>query len=362
MSPISIPVIDGHNDLPWKLRTARGSSVSGLQQHQEEFQTDLPRMHAGGVAGQFWSAWLPAEYSGAEAIRATVEQIDLIDRMVGAYPDHLRRARTATDVESALPTGRIASLLGLEGGHQIADSLPALRQFAGLGVRYMTLTWNHNTPWADSATDEPAHGGLTDRGRQIIAEMNRIGMLVDLSHVAPSTMVQALQVTQAPLLFTHSSCYALNPHPRNVPDEVTAALPGNGGVQMVTFVPSFIDADYWAWQQAGKQGPAPHVGVDTVADHVEHVREVAGVDHVGVGGDYDGAGLMPSGLQDVAGYPNLMAELRGRGWSGEDLAKLGYRNVLRVLADNDSAYRSFCGDLPGPASRADQDPQAATPA
>ncbi|MGC0142626.1 dipeptidase [Pseudactinotalea sp. Z1732] len=346
MTAPPIPIIDGHNDLPWKCRAARGGSVAGLDTHQDEMQTDLPRLHRGAVAGQFWSAWLPPEFSGAAAVQATLEQIDLIHRMVAAYPQDLHLARTAADVQALLHTDRIASLIGIEGGHQIADSLPALRQYARLGVRYMTLTWNHNTTWADSATDTPEHGGLAARGHEVVAEMNRIGMVVDLSHVAPSTMRQALERTAAPVLFTHSSCAALNPHPRNVPDEVIAALPGNGGVQMVTFVPSFLSAAYWDWRRSEQGGPAPQVGVATVADHIEHVREVAGIDHVGLGGDYDGAGTMPAGLQDVAGYPNLMDELRSRGWSEEELGKLGHQNVLRVLADNDGAYRAFCGDLP----------------
>lgn len=343
-APSAIPVIDGHNDLPWKCRSERDGSVAGLDRHQEQFQTDLSRLRRGGVAGQFWSAWLPHEFSGAEAVKATMEQLDLIHRMVRTYPQTLAFSRTADDVRTAIEADRIASLLGIEGGHQMADSLPVLRQYARLGARYLTLTWNYNTTWADSATDTPRHGGLSRRGRRLIREMNDIGMVVDLSHVAPATMRHALEATRLPVMFSHSSCYALNPHPRNVPDDVTAALAANGGVQMVTFVPAFLSAEYWHWERDGATGSAPPVDVACVADHVEHVRDVAGVDHVGLGGDFDGAGPMPAGLEDVAGYPSLMAELRARGWAQEDLEKLGFRNVLRVLADNDGAHRAFVRD------------------
>lgn len=338
-----IPIIDGHNDLPWQCRKSRNSTVAGLDDPAQTtaLQTDLPRLARGGVAGQFWSVWVHTDITGTAAVRATLEQIDLVHQMVTAYPSALALARTADEVEALLSTTKVASLMGVEGGHQIDDSLPVLRQYARLGVRYMTLTWNDNTSWADSATDEPVHGGLTDRGRDVVAEMNRIGIVVDLSHVAATTMRDALAVTTAPVMFSHSSCYTLNPHPRNVPDDVSAALADNGGVQMITFVPSFLSADYRAWSQEGKEGRPPPVSVTDVADHVEHARGAAGIDHIGLGGDYDGAGLMPTGMEDVAGYPNLIAELNARGWSDEDLHKLGHRNVLRVLRANDDAYRTF---------------------
>ncbi|HLS15347.1 MAG TPA: dipeptidase [Beutenbergiaceae bacterium] len=345
MSAVSelIPIIDGHNDLPWKCRKNRGSSVAGLDQESAnpQLQTDMLRLLRGGVAGQFWSVWVHTEITGAQAVQATLEQIDVVHRMVTTYPQTLAMARSATDVEACMSAGRIASLLGVEGGHQINDSLAVLRQYARLGVRYMTLTWNDNTSWADSATDDPVHGGLSDRGREVVAEMNRTGMMVDLSHVAPSTMRDALDATRLPVLFTHSSSAGVNAHPRNVPDDVLARLAANDGVQMLTFVPAFLSAEYWAWAKAGKEGQAPPVTVAEVADHVEHAREVAGIDHIGLGGDYDGAGPMPTGLEDVAGYPNLMAELAVRGWSNADLHKLGHQNVLRVLRANDQAHQEF---------------------
>ena len=340
-----IPVIDGHNDLPWACRSGRDYSVAGLDSETDSsrtsLQTDIPKLRRGGMLAQFWSVWVHTDVVGADAIQATLEQIDFVHRMVAAYPETFELATTADDVERAGAAGTIASLLGIEGGNQINNSLAALREFARLGVRYMTLTWNSTTEWADAATDEPKYNGLNDRGREVIAEMNRIGMMVDLSHVSAATMQDALDASTAPVIFSHSSCFALNPHLRNAPDSILAQLAANGGVQMITFVPAFISAAYKAWQDADEVEEKPVVTVSDVADHVEHARRVAGIDHVGLGGDYDGCPDMPVGLATVADYPNLFAELRRRGWSEPDLAKLGYQNILRVLRANDDVYRSF---------------------
>jgi membrane dipeptidase len=293
------------------------------------------------VSGQFWSAWVHTDIEGDAAVRATLEQIDFLHRMVDAYPEDLQWAVTAADVDAATATGRVASLIGVEGGNQMNNSLSVLRMYARSGVRYMTLTWNSSTEWADAAVGEVLHGGLNDRGREIIAEMNHIGMIVDLSHVSAATMSDALDATVVPVMFSHSSCFAINPHPRNVPDDVLVRLAANGGVLMITFVPSFLSAAFWAWQQAGSIGVAPLVTVSDVADHVEHARRVAGIDHIGIGGDFDGSAEMPFGLETVADYPNLFAELIARGWTHEDLVKLGSTNVMRVLQASDDSYIRF---------------------
>ena len=318
------PVIDGHNDLAWALRNRFGPDARAvlagidLTQPQPDLHTDLPRLRRGGVGGQFWSVYVPCELAGHAAVTAVLEQIELVHALAAAYPEHLRLAGTADEVEAAIAAGRVASLLGAEGGHCIAESLGVLRALYRLGVRYLTLTHNKNVPWADSATDQPAAGGLTGFGRDVVAEMNRLGMLVDLSHVAASTMHDALDVTSAPVIFSHSSCRAVHDHPRNVPDDVLERLPGNGGVCMVTFVPKFVSAN-------------PKAGIADVVTHLEHVREVAGVEHVGIGGDYDGVATVPVGLEDVSTYPALFEALLDRGWNPADLAKLAGRNVLRVL-------------------------------
>jgi membrane dipeptidase len=298
--------------------------------------------------------------------------------MAARYPDDLVLALTADDLEKARAGGRVASLMGAEGGHSIDCSLGALRSFYALGVRYLTLTHNTNTPWADSATDEPAHGGLTAFGEEVVREMNRLGMLVDLSHVSADTMRDALRVTEAPVLFSHSSARAVCDHPRNIPDDVLAALPGNGGVAMATFVPKFVLPEAIAWTLAADENmrahdlhpldttpagmavqrayeaehPRPVATPATVADHLDHMREVAGVDHIGIGGDYDGTAFTPEGLDDVAGYPHLIAELLGRGWSQADLAKLTWGNAVRVLRDAESAATAI---------RAVRGPSTATP-
>lgn len=356
---LNAPVCDGHNDLPWELR-ARGHAALDkldLADPVPFTHTDLGRMRAGGVGAQFWSVYVPAELAAESAVVTTLEQVDLVHRMISRYPGFLELALTAGDVERIIAAGKIASLLGAEGGHSIGGSLGALRSLYALGVRYMTLTHNRNTPWADSATDSPVAGGLTDFGREVVREMQRIGMLVDLSHVSAATMNAALDVARAPVIFSHSSARALTDHPRNVPDEVLARLAGNGGVCMVTFVPPFISKACLDWErraeaEAVRRGldyrvlsgrgelagwvaanPPPHATVGDVADHIEHVRAVAGLDQVGLGSDFDGTDELPDGLPDVSGFPVLIAELLERGWSEADCAALTNGNILRVLRD-----------------------------
>ncbi len=362
------PVFDGHNDLAWALRrqVAYDLDQRDIAHDQPTLHTDIPRLRAGGVGAQFFSVYVPGTMAGGAAVTATLEQIDCVARIVARYPDTFAAARTAADVRRIIAAGRIAALLGAEGGHSIDCSLGVLRMLRRLGVAYMTLTHNQNVPWADSATDEPAAGGLTDFGREVVREMNRIGMLVDLSHVAPATMHAALDVTAAPVIFSHSSCRALTDHPRDVPDDVLVRLAGNGGVQMVTFVPHFVSqacADHDAAEDARRHelgldqvtvytehegehldpaavaelerwraaNPAPLATLREVADHVEHAREVAGAAHIGLGGDYDGVSSLPVGLEDVSTYPALLAELVDRGWSDAELTGLTCGNILRVL-------------------------------
>jgi len=362
------PLIDGHNDLPWALRERarqNGADVSqvvfDLEAPAAGLHTDLPRLAAGGIGAQFWSVYVPASLAadgteGNSAVAAVLEQIDLGRRMIARYPGSFGLALTADDVEQVFASGRVASLLGAEGGHAIAGSLGVLRMLYALGVRYLTLTHNANVGWADSATDEPRAGGLTAFGRDVVREMQRIGMLVDLSHVAVSAMHHALDVAQAPVIFSHSSARALCDSPRNVPDDVLARLPGNGGVCMVTFVPGFVSQDCATWTaglkaEAARRGldprnldqlfsikagweqahPRPGSTLAQVADHIEHVREVAGVEHVGLGGDFDGTDEVTVGLEDVSTYPALFAELLRRGWTEPDCAALAGGNLLRAL-------------------------------
>jgi membrane dipeptidase len=381
------PLIDGHNDLPWALRERAGGDASkvrlaapgqvsvgpgevpgdpaevNLAAQVSGLHTDLPRLAAGGVGAQFWSVYVPASLAGTPlagdgAVTAVLEQIDLARLMISRYPHALELALTAADVERIFAAGRLASLLGAEGGHAIAGSLGVLRMLYALGVRYLTLTHNANVGWADSATDEPAAGGLTDFGRDVVHEMQRMGMLVDLSHVSPDTMHDTLDVAAAPVIFSHSSARALCDSPRNVPDDVLARLAGNGGVCMVTFVPGFISAECADWlaglkAEAARRGvdpkdlgqlfslkpewelahPVPQAALAQVADHVEHVRKVAGVEHVGLGGDFDGT---PDVLQDVSAYPALFAELLARGWTEADCAALAGGNLLRALREAES--------------------------
>ena len=358
------PLVDGHNDLAWELREAGSQDLgtTDLARPVGFTHTDLPRLAEGRVGAQFWSVYVPVSLAGEAAVATTLEQIDFVRRMVGRYPDRLELALTAADVERIFAAGKIASLIGAEGGHSIACSLGVLRVLHGLGVRYLTLTHNANVPWADSATDAPAAGGLTAFGRQVVAEMQRLGMLVDLSHTSPRTMRDAFDVAEAPVIYSHSSALALCDHPRNVPDDMLARLPGNNGVCMVTFVPAFVSQPCRDWEQAlaaelerrgmdpwdrasraavrreyARGNPPPLATLAQVADHVEHVREVAGVDHVGLGGDFDGTDDLPDGLADVSCYPALVAELLDRGWSEQDCALLAGGNVLRVMREAEAA-------------------------
>lgn len=329
------PVWDGHNDLPWELREQSSYDLDAVDiaQRLTTTHTDLPRLRDGGVGAQFWSVYVPSSLSGGAAVTATLEQIDCVHRLVEKYPETLQLARTAADVEQAWSHGRIASLMGAEGGHSIDESLAVLRMLYALGVRYMTLTHNDNVSWADSATDEEVLGGLSAFGEDVVREMNRLGMLVDLSHTSAGTMRHALRVTSAPVIFSHSSARAVCDVPRNVPDDVLGTLATNGGVCMVTFVPQFVSSAVAAWRENGSEGEQPRSTLADVVAHIEHVRDVAGVDHVGLGGDYDGTPSLPEGLEDVTGYPRLLAALADNGWSDADLANLSSGNVMRVLRD-----------------------------
>ena len=331
------PVIDGHNDWAWECRESRAYSVEGLSELLTT-DTDIPRLRAGGVGAQFWSVYVSDGLERSSAVQGTLEQIDWVYRLVARYPDTFSLARTADDVEAAIRAGRIASLLGSEGAHSINDSPAVLRMFARLGVRYLTLTHVSNTEWADSATDEPRFGGLSDRGRDYIRELNRLGILVDLSHVSPATMHDALDVTDSPVIFSHSSCRALSDHPRNVPDDVLVKLPANGGGVMITFVPQFLSEEFADWAEGERTAPAPVVTIGDVADHIEHARAVAGIGHIGLGGDFDGTDMFPEGLDGVDGYPALLTELAHRGWSASDLEALTGGNILRVLRETDAAF------------------------
>ncbi|MGW5099465.1 dipeptidase [Streptomyces sp. NPDC004100] len=367
------PVVDGHNDLPWALReqVAYDLNARDIAGHQNaHLHTDLPRLREGGVGAQYWSVYVRSDLP--DAVPATLEQIDCVTRLIERYPDALAPALTAADMEAARASGRIASLMGAEGGHSIANSLGTLRGLYALGVRYMTLTHNDNVDWADSATDEPKAGGLTAFGREVVREMNRLGMLVDLSHVAATTMRDALDASSAPVIFSHSSARAVCDHPRNIPDDVLERLPANGGMAMVTFVPKFVLQAAVDWTVAADENmrahgfhhldtteegmkvhrafeethPRPIATVSTVADHLDHMREVAGIDHLGIGGDYDGTPFTPDGLNDVSGYPNLVAELLDRGWSKPDLAKLTWQNAVRVLGAAEDVSRDLRATRP----------------
>ncbi|MEU8505598.1 dipeptidase [Streptomyces brevispora] len=344
------PVVDGHNDLPWALREQVNYDLDARDittDQSAHLHTDIPRLRAGGVGAQFWSVYVRSDMAGGDAVSATLEQIDAVAELLARHPADLRRALTADDMEAARA----------EGGHSINDSLGTLRALHALGVRYMTLTHNDNIAWADSATDDPGVGGLSPFGHEVVREMNRTGMLVDLSHVAATTMRDALRTSTAPVMFSHSSARAICDHPRNIPDDVLERLPANGGIAMATFVPKFVLPEAVAWTHSADENmraqglhhldtteramkihaafeaanPRPMATVATIADHLDHMRETAGIDHIGIGGDYDGTAFLPQGLEDVAGYPNLIAELLGRGWSAADLAKLTWHNAVRVL-------------------------------
>ena len=358
-----VPLIDGHNDLPSQYLDRVKNHVAQIDIRQNQsrltppLHTDIPRLKQGRVGGQFWSVYVPATLKGADAVSAVLEQIDVVHRLEELYPDALESARTAADVERIHRKGKIASLIGVEGGHSIGNSLAVLRQLYAAGARYMTITHSLNNDWADSATADPIHGGLTPFGKLVIAEMNRLGMLVDLSHVAPKTMHDILDVAAAPVVFTHSSARAITDHPRNVPDDVLRRVKENDGVVMVTWVPGFVSEKVRAhgaakdaeearlkalyrgqpekvkselarWQAAN---PAPRATVQDVADHIDHVVKVAGAAHAGIGADLDGIGTTPEGLDSVATYPRLFAELVRRGYTDEQLKSIAGRNVLRVM-------------------------------
>jgi membrane dipeptidase len=354
------PLIDGHNDLPWAIRESKTAprDVDAYDLRKKTAgHTDLDRLKKGMVGAQFWSIYIPGEIKDSGYARVQLEQFDIARRMIAKYPDRLQWALSADAIRSTFKAGKLGSLLGLEGGHAIENSLGALRVYYDLGARYMTLTHNVTLDWADAALDAPKHGGLTNFGREVVHEMNRLGMLVDLSHVSPGTMSDALDATEAPVIFSHSGSRALVDHPRNVPDSILARLPKNGGVVMVPFVTSFVSKEVKAWDDAlaaattearGRLGndtaavtraldawrkshPQPKATLAQVADHIEHIRKVAGVDHVGIGSDFDGITDLVVGLEDVSKFPDLFAELSRRGWTDADLKKLAGENVLRVL-------------------------------
>ena len=363
----STPLIDGHNDLPWEIRKSKTAplDVDAYDlRRRVDGQTDLDRLAQGQVGAQFWSIYVPGEVKDSGFARIQLEQFDIARRMIARYPERLALALTADDIERDFKQGKIASLLGMEGGHAIENSLGALRVYYDLGARYMTLTHNVTLAWADAALDSASHGGLTEFGKEVVREMNRLGMLVDLSHVSPGTMSDALDVAQAPVIFSHSSARAITDVPRNVPDSILARLARNGGVVMVTFVPGFISTAVDEYDQAARARfreirssgtdsaearrlmgewraahPRPQATIKDVADHIDHVRQVAGVDHVGIGSDFDGIDETPVGLEDSSRYPWLFAELIRRGWSDDDLKKLAGQNLLRALRAAEATAR-----------------------
>ncbi len=372
-----VPMIDGHNDVPWQYRTRVENHLEDLDFEDTTgldpaMHTDLERLRTSGIGGQFWSVYTPSSTDGPGAARMVFEQIDLVERLVGRYSELLEMAYTAEDVVRIHASGKIASLIGIEGGHAIENSLALLRQFHSVGARYMTLTHSSNTDWADSATDEPEFGGLSPFGVEVVLEMNRLGMLVDLSHVSSETMNDVLDITRSPVIFSHSSARAVTAHPRNVPDEVLSRVRANGGVVMATFVPSFINDSVRqssnafveerarlerlhgddlqgitdglsVWQ---KQQVATTASLADVADHLDHLREVAGIDHVGIGSDWDGITSVPEGLEDVSRLPDLLVELARRGWSDDDLRKLVGGNVLRVMRTAETTARELQASEP----------------
>lgn len=371
------PLIDGHNDLPWALREKYRNDPWAVDLTTDldastDLHTDIPRLRAGGVGGQFWSVYVPATLTPTEAARETFEQIDTVKRIVAAHPDTFELATTAADVVRIHRAGRIASLIGMEGGYSIDDSLGLLREFFDAGARYMTLTHSKTTTWADSATDAPKWGGLSPFGEQVVREMNRLGMMVDLSHVSEETMLDAMRVSDAPVIFSHSSARAVTAHPRNVPDSVLRLMPEDGGVVMVTFVPGFVSETVRAWNaaQAAEEArlkslnpgnplavtdgltawraghPIPRAGIADVVAHIQHVRDVAGVDHVGLGGDFDGVDALPDGITGVDAYPRILAALMANGWTEADIRKLAGENVLRVMRAVEAVAESKKGERP----------------
>ena len=362
----TVPLIDGHNDAPWAIRSRVSNQILDFDfvdttTLERPMHTDITRLREGGVGGQFWSVWVPTSLDGPEAVVTVLEQIDLVHRLVEKYPDDFGIALTADDVVRIHGEGKIASLIGLEGGHSIDSKLSVLRQLYAVGARYMTLTHWSNVPWADAATDAPEHGGLSDFGVAVVREMNRLGMLVDLSHVSAEVMNEALDVTRAPVIFSHSCALALNPHPRNVPDDVLVRVAENGGVVMLNFGSYFLAPEV-AQRNANRKAeqarleelfpgdpkavedaisewyesnPVPQVPLSVAANHLDHIVQLAGIDHVGLGSDFDGIGSLPEGLEDVSGYPVLLAEMLRRGWSRDDIAKLAGLNVLRVMRETE---------------------------
>jgi membrane dipeptidase len=372
-----VPLIDGHNDLPWQFRERTQNRLGDIDLLADgskltpPLHTDIPRLRAGGVGGVFWSAYVPVEL-GSNSVQAVFEQIDLIHRLAEKYPQHLELALTASDVERIHREGKIASLIGVEGGHSIGNSLAVLRQLYRAGARYLTLTHSKNTDWADSGTDTPARGGLSDFGKEVVREINRLGMLVDLSHVSAKTAHAAFDVSPAPVIFSHSSAFALTPHPRNVPDDVLARLSKNGGIIMVTFVPAFVSNEarlHWAEEKAAKArfealNPAdpdaakraleewkkehagPKATLQQVADHIDHIRKVAGIDHIGLGSDFDGVPSTTAGLDGVDDFPALLAELLRRGYSDDDVRKIAGGNLLRVFKKVEEIARRLQKERP----------------
>ena len=372
------PLIDGHNDLPWALRQNHGNDPHAVDltanlDDSTRLHTDIPRLRAGGVGAQFWSVYVPASMSPPDAAVATFEQIDTVKRIVAAHPGVFEIATTAADIERIHRRGKIASLIGMEGGYSIDDSLGLLREFYDSGARYITLTHSRTTTWADSATDAPKWGGLSPFGEDVVREMNRLGMMVDLSHVSEETMLDAMRVSDAPVIFSHSSARGVTDHPRNVPDSVLRLMAEDGGVVMVTFVPGFVSETVRAWSadrsaeaarlaslNPGDPGavtagmtawmaahPIPTATIADVVAHIQHVREVAGIDHVGLGGDFDGVDALPVGLEGVDAYPRLLAALMANGWSEADIRKLAGENALRVMRAVEAVAASKRGARPG---------------
>jgi membrane dipeptidase len=361
-------LIDGHNDYPWALREhdpARDLDTLDISKPQPSIMTDIARLKAGGVGGQFWSVYVPVELQGQSAVTATLEQIDIVHRMMRKYPGTFELALTAEDVERIHARGKIASMIGMEGGHSIDNSLANLRMFFRLGARYMTLTHTANTPWADSANGPVEHHGLTPFGEAVVKEMNWLGMLVDLSHVSPETMAAAIRVSEAPVIFSHSDARALNDHIRNVPDDILKMLPQNGGVVMVTFVPGFVSAKMNAWNSLSKdeqaRQPMPKVTVREVADHIDHIKTIAGIDHIGIGSDFDGITQQIPDLNDVSKYPVLETELVRRGYSDADLRKIMGENVLRAWRQAEQVSKRLQAER-GPSTMLGPKQAATTPA
>lgn len=363
-----VPLIDGHNDVPYQYRYRANYKFSEIdftdtREFEPAMHTDIQRLREGRVGGQFWSVYVTANQPESEAVQQTMEQIDFVYRMIERYPEHFALALTADEIEQVFAGGKIASLIGMEGGHSIGNSLGVLRQFYNLGARYMTITHSATLDWADSATDDPKNNGLSGFGEEVIREMNRLGMLIDLSHVSPQTMKDAIRISEAPVIFSHSSARAVSGHPRNVPDDVLHLVKENRGIVMVTFVPSFVSQelrDYYAKESAyrakleylytgqpdrvekgmeawNETNPQPEATLEQVADHIDHIRELIGVDFIGIGGDYDGITSLPSGLEDVTTYPDLFAELLSRGYTEEELKKIAGLNILRIMREAEQA-------------------------